>query len=186
MWATSLLNATISVSTCTYSGEGLFRQRRPAGLLLSRRRSPPVDERRRKLHKLVDIGKIGRQTNRNAQRTLFLMINDMQKLLKGHALFLSEAVGEVLTHKAEGDFTDPWIAETATPHRNPTQIGLPLHGIAIQDCAMRITEIEGNPSSTPVGGGWKRARERYLVSRLSYLAYLFRKLACSAHLSELS
>ena len=132
MRAEPLLKAIILVSTCTYSGEEVLRQWCQYCLLARRRRSPPIDERLRKLHKPIDISEIARQTNRNAQCALLLIIDDVEKLLIGHARFLSETGGQILTHKAEGNLAYPRIAKTAAAHREPTLVGFLLQSIAIK------------------------------------------------------
>src|SRR2546421_7201709 len=97
-----------------------------------------------KLQKMVDIGEICRQPNRNAECPLLAIINEVEKLLIGHALFLAKDRGELLTLQAQGDLTHAGITKTATAYREPTPVGLLLDRIAIQDHAGGITEIEGD------------------------------------------
>src|SRR5438270_12252041 len=85
-----LLLQGIAIATRTEPGEGPCRK---PGLLCRRRRSRPVDDALGKLQKMVDIGEIRRQPNRHAQCSLLPIINAVEKLLIGHALFLAKDRG---------------------------------------------------------------------------------------------
>ena len=93
--------------------------------------------------------KCGRQTERNAQGALLLVVDDLEELLIGHALFLAKTGGQVLPHKAEGNLAHPWIAKTPAADRESTLVGFFLQGITIQQRTRRIVEIESNRPSAP-------------------------------------
>src|SRR5712691_1328434 len=61
-----------------------------ACLLCRRRRSKPVDDGLGKLERVVDIGEIRHQPDRNAECPLLPTVNDVEKLLVRHALFLAK------------------------------------------------------------------------------------------------
>ena len=82
-----LLLLGIAIATRTHSGEGPWQK--PA-LLCRRSRSKPVDDGVGKLEKVVDIGEIRRQPNRNTERSLLTTVNDVEKLLIRHAFFLAK------------------------------------------------------------------------------------------------
>src|SRR5205085_6972873 len=105
---------------------------RKPGLLYRRRRSRPVDEALSKLQKVVDIGEICRQPNRNAQCPLLPILNAVEKLLIGHALFLAKDRGQFLARQAQSDLAHAGITKTAAAQREPTLVGLLLDRITIQ------------------------------------------------------
>src|SRR5215469_10764714 len=118
-----------------------------------RRRCRAVDTCLRELQKPVHIRESGRQTKRNTQGALLLIVDDLQELLIGQALLLPKTGGQILTHKTEGNLAYPRIAKTAAAYRESTLVGFFLHGITIQHLTRRIVEIESNRSSTPLGAG---------------------------------
>ena len=82
-----LLLPGIARATRTDPGEGLWQK---PGLLCRRSRSTPVDDGPGKLQEVVDIGKIRRQSDRNTERSLLAIVNDVEKLLIRHTLFLAK------------------------------------------------------------------------------------------------
>ena len=151
MGAEPHLKAIILVSTRTYPGEEVLRQWCQYCLLARRRRSPPIDERLRELQKPIHIREFGRQTKRNAQGALLLVVDDLEELLIGHTLFLAKTGGQILPHKAEGNLAYPWIAKTPAAYREPTLVSFLLQSITIQQRTRRIVEIESNRPSAPLG-----------------------------------
>src|SRR5438876_982394 len=148
MGAEPLLSPVIAIATRTGPGEGSWHQQ---GLICRRRRSRPIDDCLGKLHKMVDIGEIRRQPDRNAECPLLPIVNDVEKLLVRHAPFVAKYRGQILTHHAQGDLTHSWIAKTAAAHREPILVGVLLDRITIQDHSRRITEIEGDRSAGKPG-----------------------------------
>ena len=155
-----LLLLGIAIATRTHSGEGPWQK--PA-LLCRRSRSKPVDDGLGKLQKVVDIGKIRRQSDRNTERSLLAIVNDVEKLLIRHTLFLAKGRGQILAHQAQGDFTHAWITKAAAAHREPGPVGLLLDRITIKDCSRRITEIEGDGPAAPLRRDWTIDLHRWLT-----------------------
>src|SRR5437879_7070242 len=106
----------------------------------------------RKLEKSIHISKIRHQTNRNAQRPLLAAIDNLEKLVIGHALLILKALGQVLFGKAEGDLAHTRIAKAPTAHGERTAGGLLLHRIAVKQDTIRIVEIEGDCPAAHLGG----------------------------------
>jgi hypothetical protein len=75
------------------------------------------------LQKVVDIGEIRHQPYRNAQRPLLLIVNEVEKLLIGQALFLAKDRGQLLTRQAQSNLAYTWIAKE--------DAGMALTGFAI-------------------------------------------------------
>jgi len=159
MGTEALLLLGIARATCTDSGEGPWQK---PSLLCRRSRSTPVDDGPGKLQEVVDIGKIRRQSNRHAERSLLAIVNDVEKLLIGHTPFLAKYPGQILTPKAQGDLTHAWIAKTAAAQREPMLIGLLLDRITIKDGSRRITEIEGDGPAAPFRRDWTIDLHRWL------------------------
>src|SRR5437879_3865219 len=106
----------------------------------------------RKLEKSIHISKIRHQTNRNAQRPLLAAIDNLEKLVIGHALLILKALGQILFGKAEGDLAHTRIAKAPTAHRESTAGGLLLHRIAVKQDTIRVVEIEGDCHTATLGG----------------------------------
>src|SRR5947209_13989229 len=115
-----LLPPGIAIAARADPGEGPWQK---PGLLCRRSRSKPVDDGPGKLQEVVDIGEIRRQPNRHAQCPLLAIINTVEKLLIGHALFLAKDRGYLFAPQAQGHLAHAWITKTATAHREPMVIG---------------------------------------------------------------
>ena len=87
MGAEPLLSPVIAIAAHTEPGYGSWHQQ---GLICRRRRSRPIDDSLGKLQKVVDIGEIRRQPDRNAECPLLAIVNDVEKLLIRHAPFLAK------------------------------------------------------------------------------------------------
>ena len=105
----------------------------------------------RKLEKSIHISKIRHQTNRNAQRPLLAAIDNLEKLVIGHALLILKALGQVLFGKAEGDLAHTRIAKAPTAHGERTAGGLLLNRIEVKQDNIRVVEIEGDCPATSLG-----------------------------------
>lgn len=101
---------------------------------------------------MVDIGEIRRQPNRNTERPLLLIVNEVEKLLIGYALFLAKDRGQFLARQGQSNLAHAGVAKTATAHRNPVLAGFLLDRIAIQEHTGGITEIEGDGPATLLRG----------------------------------
>ena len=165
-----LLLPGIARATRTDPGEGLWQK---PGLLCRRSRSTPVDDGPGKLQEVVDIGKIRRQPNRNAECPLLPISNDVEKLFIGHALFLAKDRGQFLARQAQSNLAHAWITKTAAAHREPTLVGVLLDRIAIQDHAGGITEIEGDGSAALLCGDRTIDAHHWLSVAMAQFKQLF-------------
>jgi hypothetical protein len=116
-----LLSPVIAIATHTDHGEGYWRK---SGLISLRWRSRPVDHRLGELQKVVDIGEIRSQPDRNTERPLLVTVNDVEKLLICQSLFIAKYWGQIFAHQAKGDLAHTGIAKTAAAQRDATLVGL--------------------------------------------------------------
>ena len=165
-----LLPLGIARATRTDPGEGPWQK---PGLLCRRSRGTPVDDGPGKLQEVVDIGEIRHQSNRHAQCPLLATVNDVEKLLIRHVLFLAKNRGQLLARQAQGKLAHAWITKTATAYREPILIGILLDRITIKDCSRRITEIEGDGPAAPLRRDWTIDLHRWLPGAVAQGQQLF-------------
>src|SRR5205807_7336939 len=104
---------------------------------------------------------------------LLAIINDVEKLLIGHALFLAKYRGQLLARQAQSNLAHAWITKTATANREPTLVGVLLDRIAIQDHAGGITEIEGDGPAALLCGDRTIDAHRWLPVAMAQGKQLF-------------